>query len=106
MTKSSSPYRGVVWHSKQGQYRVKVSKNDQAAGRQRIFYKEFHDEETAARVYDVVAQILHGPDAVLNFDGEPPRDHPGYEILQWMIEQGTITPTEAITTHRPGGILD
>ena len=92
----SSQYRGVVWHSKQGQWRVKVKKSDPAAGRQRLFYKEFHDEETAARVYDVVARMLHGPNAKLNFDGEPPVEHPRYEILRWMLEQGTITPEEAL----------
>jgi hypothetical protein len=48
----------------------------------------FDDPEEAARVFDVAAQYIRGPDAVLNFDGQPPPRIPRAEIRQWLLRNG------------------
>jgi len=80
-----SQYRGVCWHRRQGQWRVLVRKWD------RRFYREFKDEETAARVYDCAARIVHGPDALPNFDdGKLPDGISREQVIAWLIKAGLV----------------
>lgn len=78
-------YRGVVWRgNKQKAYRIKVKKGDT------VFYREFKDLETAIRVYDVAAKMVHGPDAKVNLDGLPPAGISPKDIRRWLIASGFI----------------
>ncbi len=65
-------YRGVSWHRTKRKWRVKLKSHgrDLNLGR-------FDNPETAARVYDCAAILVHGRgEAILNFDGEPPDEVP------------------------------
>jgi hypothetical protein len=77
-------YRGVVYHRRDGYYRVKLKKHGTEyflANAQTL-----DSPETAARIYDVAAEYLHGPDAVLNFNGDPPPGISKGEILHWLLK--------------------
>lgn len=81
-------YRGVGYHRRDGHFLVKIKSGG------RVFYlKTYHSAEVAARVYDAAAVILHGPQAKLNFDGQPPPSIPRARVRQWLIEAGAIRPT-------------
>lgn len=85
-------YHGVVWRgNKQKAYRVKVRKGNA------VFYKEFKDAEVAARVYDCAARMVRGPDAKLNFDGEPPAHISKAQIRQWLLDAGLLKPKTSTT---------
>ncbi len=90
------PHRGVIWHTKQKSWRVKVKKMDHSVtpSRDRYFYKEFSDLETAVRVRDYVARMIHGSNAKLNLDGRLPPQVNRVNIIQWLITQKTIGPEE------------
>jgi len=89
-TPPKSKYRGVCWHKKQNQWRVSVVKWGKR------FYREFRDEEVAARVYDMVAKIVHGPDAQLNFPEDkgmvPPEGITRNEIIAWLVLAKLVRP--------------
>ena len=78
-------YRGVSWHKGDKKFRVKVKSH----GRH-IYVGNYDDAETAARVYDCAASIIHGPNAVFNFDGAPPPHIPKAAILQRLIDCGAV----------------
>ena len=96
MLNAENPPRGVVWHAKQKSWRVKVKKMDHtvAPSRERYFYKEFPDLETAVRVRDYVARMIHGSNAKLNLDGRLPPHVTRLDIIQWLVAQNTIDPDE------------
>lgn len=50
----------------------------------------FEKPEDAARVWDVMAIYLKGPDAVLNFDGRPPPSMTRAEIKLYLIRRGVL----------------
>ena len=78
-----TPYRGVTWHNHASLYRVKLKK------RGRFFYLGYYgNPQVAARVYDAAAAMVHGPDAVLNFDGRPPAEVPLHEITAKLVSKG------------------
>ena len=78
-------YLGVVWHKRQGMWRCKVKKHG------REFYKAYKSQETAARVRDVAAIMVHGRGNVeLNFDGEPPEGITKSEIYVWLLNAGVL----------------
>ncbi len=92
----SSPPTGVCWHRKQKAWRVVVKKMDHSVNpsRQRSFYHEFPDFETAVRVRDYVARMFHGPDARLNTDGRLPHHVTRIDIIQWLVKQGSVDVDE------------
>ncbi len=76
-------YRGVSWHKLRKMFRVKCF------GRGKHFNMGyFADPEIAAKVYDCTAVLLHGAEAVLNFDGEPPHEIPKAVIVKKLLDQG------------------
>jgi hypothetical protein len=78
-------YRGVSWHARDKKWRVKVKSH----GRH-FHLGNYDDQETAARVFDVAAAEIHGPNAVLNFDGSPPPHIPKAVIIQRLIDCGAV----------------
>ena len=48
----------------------------------------FYEPEDAARIWDVMAVYLRGPDAELNFDGEPPFTHSKIDVLNQLLAWG------------------
>jgi len=76
-------YRGVCWHKRRNKWRVKIwtQGKDFSLG-------YFTDPQRAARVYDAAAVMVHGPDAVLNFDGDPPSDMTTAEIKRLLAQKG------------------
>lgn len=96
---TTPPYRGVIWHRKQNAWRVKVKKMDHSVNpsRERYFYKEFPGKEAleiAVRVRDYVSRMIHGPDAKLHTDGRLPPSVTRIDVIQWLVKQGTIHPSE------------
>lgn len=80
---SRTPYRGVTWHNHAKKYRVKLK------NRGSFYYLGYYrDPEIGARVYDVAAAMVHGPDAILNFDGRPPDEVPLHEIAAKLVAKG------------------
>ena len=78
-------YRGVSWHVSDKKWRVKLKH------RGRHYYLgNYTNPEDAARVYDVAARLVHGPDAQLNFDGLPPTDMPEAVIRVMMVRKGLL----------------
>lgn len=77
-------YRGVTRHKRDRYWRVRLKKHGE------YFYlkhcQTLRSAETAARVYDVAADYLHGPDAILNFDGSPPAGIAKAEIFGWLLK--------------------
>lgn len=72
-TGKTSRYKGVSWHKDKklrsgGYWRAEI----ELPGRNRII-RTFHDEQEAARAYDVLAIQYFGEHARLNFPGEPLR---------------------------------
>ncbi len=93
---STSPYRGVIWHSRDKRYRVRCRC---LAGR-RVDWSHpafALNAEVAARVYDVIARRLHGPNAKFNFDGAPPSEVSEVEIEKMLLDRGFLDPF----THAP-----
>jgi len=74
--KKHSRFRGVSWHKKDKRWRALLK-----WGGRFYFLGNYEDEEVAARVWDVVAHVVFGPAARLNFDGTPPLSIPSAEIL-------------------------
>ena len=60
-------YRGVSWHKGDRRWRVKIK----AYGKHH-YLGNYADPEEAARVYDLAAKRLHGPNAVMNFPDDSP----------------------------------
>ena len=78
-------YRGVSFHKQHGKYRVKIKFKG------RHYHLGYYaDEETAARVYDVAADLVWGPAAQWNFDGQPPDTVPRALIRKRLIELGLL----------------
>ena len=78
-----TPFRGVTWHKHAQKYRVRLRK------RGPFYYLGYYaDPEVAAMVYDAAAAMVHGPDAVLNFDGRPPPEVPLHEITAKLVAKG------------------
>jgi hypothetical protein len=78
-------YRGVSWHARDKKWRVKVKSH----GRH-IHVGNYDDAEIAARVFDCAASIIHGPNAIYNFDGSPPPHISKAAILQRLIDCGAV----------------
>ena len=85
--KDRNPYLGVSWHVNDHRYRVKVNTHQK-----HVHLWNFEDPVLAARVRDVAALILQGPNAVLNFDGKPPLAYPRARVLERLIELGVVFP--------------
>ncbi len=80
---AANPYRGVSWHKNRKKWRAKVKQLG------KHYDLGYHDDaETAARVYDYAARLLHGGDAVVNFDGQPPGDMCPVTIRRRLERQG------------------
>lgn len=54
-------------------------------GNRQVWLGTAHDAETAMRIRDVAAKWLHGPNAKLNFDGEPPPGRSPVEIARHIL---------------------
>ncbi len=76
-------YRGVSWHKLRQKFRVKIKR---ASKDFNLGY--YRDSKKAARIYDCAALMLHGADAVLNFDGQPPPEVSRAVIVGKLMEQG------------------
>lgn len=83
MSSAETQYRGISWHKKDRRWRVKIR-----AQQRNLFLGNYTDPEYAARVYDAAAKILHGPDAVLNFDGDPPQGMTTAELKRMLVQKG------------------
>jgi hypothetical protein len=77
-------YRGVSYHKRDSYYRVKLKRN--GIEHFLIGAQTLKNAEVAARIYDVAARYLHGPDAILNFDGDPPPGMTRTEILDMLMK--------------------
>ncbi len=88
---SHSPYPGVLWHSRDKRYRVRVR-----CGRDRRVdwtHEAFsQDAEIAAKVCDVIARLLKGPNAEFSFDGLPPAEVSESEIIKMLQDRGFLDP--------------
>lgn len=82
-------YRGVTaarghWHDGTWQAQIR-------AGRKVVTWPgRFADVEDAARIYDVMAIYLHGPDAKLNFDGHAPAGITRADVKQFLLRRGVL----------------
>ncbi len=82
---SSTGYCGVYYHKRAQLYMAQIKQH----GRWH-YLGYYRDPEDAARVRDVAALRLQGPDAKLNFDGKPPRGITHQQILNRLIAKGVI----------------
>ncbi len=90
---NKNPYRGVSWHARDGGYRMKITSGSRHLTWKKTFRVKGKDgvpdpAEAAAKVYDVAAQYLRGPDAVLNFDGEAHPAFPCARVKAWLLSRG------------------
>ena len=52
----------------------------------------FDNPEDAAKVYDIMAIYLKGPDAKLNFDGRPPAYILLADVRKFLWDKGVLDP--------------
>lgn len=62
-------------------------------GRVIVWPRRFQRAEDAARVWDVMACYLRGPDAQLNFEGEPPAGVDRAEVKAFLDRRGVLPST-------------
>jgi hypothetical protein len=81
-----TPYIGVTWLSGPNDRHAKPWRA--CVRHQRHLYNlgEYETDEDAARVRDVAALILQGPDANINLDGEPPVGITTEDIRQRLLD--------------------
>jgi hypothetical protein len=84
------PYRGIT--RAKGHRHTGWQAQIQVGGEKYTWPKRPKDPEDAARIYDVMALYLHGPDAALNFDGRPPAWLTRAAVKQFLIDRGAISP--------------
>jgi len=101
MSISSSKYRGVV-KDRSGRHegapwRAQIRVDHQVIG----WPVRFEQPEDAARVYDVMALTLRGPNAKLNFDGQPPVGILVVDIQTFLCDRGVLSPSRLRGTHLP-----
>lgn len=87
-----NPYRGVSWNIRHGRWRMKISTNgSHPCGIQWLTWpKALDDPEVAAQLWDVAAKLLRGPDAVFNFDGQPPEGYAELSVRAWLRKHDAI----------------
>lgn len=92
---ATAPYRGVHWDKSKGSRGAWKAKTSSRLGPVRhVTYPHAfpaHKAEDAARVVDVMALYLRGPDAILSFDGSPPATISRAEILGFLLGRPGIT---------------
>ncbi len=98
----TSPYRGVHWDKTKGSRGAWKAKTTTTLGdvSQLTWPHAFpaHKAEDAARVVDVMALFLRGPDAILSFDGSPPATISRADILGFLLGRPDITKDDLFLT--------
>lgn len=69
-------------------------------GRVITWPRRFERPEDAARLWDVLCIYLRGPDAVLNFDGQPPVGVDREEVKAFLVRRGFL-PTAYLDAEPP-----
>lgn len=87
--KRNTSYHGISWDGsgRQAGWRAQIrSQKVDSLGETSLckWPLRFADPADAARVYDVMALYINGPDARLNFDGRPPADMTRLEIRLYL----------------------
>jgi hypothetical protein len=95
--KRKSKYRNVYWYKKTGQWLVKLHARNNPSGKETVNVDYYWDEEVAARVADVAAYLVSGPEAKLNFplvDDQPlpPPSVPRAVIVERLLHLNAILP--------------
>lgn len=85
-----SKYHNVYWYRRTGRWLVKLHARSNRSGKATINLGYYQDEEVAARVSDVAELLVRGPDARLNFDGQPPPNVPRAQIVAELLDKGVI----------------
>lgn len=87
--RGSSKYRGIS-HLKSGRHTGWRAQIGSGHDRVVAWPRAFATPEEAARVYDVMAIYVRGPDAKLNFDGQPPVGVSRAEIKNFLARHGFL----------------